>query len=86
MCSACLSPGVPCGAPEQEAWHEELKKHPKHRLRRSVGLGTGVVPWPPAQSAALAHILETVFSRRFSVLLKLRWAVLAITKAHRFLS
>lgn len=76
-------PGVPCGAPEQEAWHEELKKH---RLRRSAGLGTGVVPWPPAQFAGLAHILETVFSRRFSVLLKLRWAVLAITKAHRFLS
>lgn len=40
----------------------------------------------PTRFAALAHILETVFSRRFSVLLKLRWAVLAIIKAHRFLS
>lgn len=71
-------------------WCEELTKHPKHKAEEGCGPGQaeedrrGALT-SPAQFAALAHISESVFSRWFSVLLKLRWAVLAIIKAHRFL-
>lgn len=37
-------------------------------------------------SVRFAHILEIVFSRQFCILLKLCWAILAIIKAHRFVS
>lgn len=51
------------------------------------GLGVeGVALLPAVRLAALAQVLEMVFSRQFCVLLKLCWATLAIIKAHRFLS
>lgn len=62
LCSSCLSPGVPRGAPEQEARREELKKHPKHGAEEVRGTWDrrGALA-SPAQFAALAHFLETVF-------------------------
>lgn len=71
--------------------HEELKQRAKPEAEEVCGTR----PRPrrqaaalaaSAQFAALARGLEIVFSRQFSVLLKLHWAVPAIIKAHRLLS
>lgn len=65
--------------------HEAAEGLGPGRGAEEQGLGAEGVAWS-VQFAVLAHILEIVFFKQFSILRKLCWAILAIIKAHRFLS
>lgn len=70
------------------AWvAEHGGKYAKHKGGFELGKGAdeeGTALLRSVGFAVLARILEVVSSRQFSILLKLRWAVLAIIKACRF--
>lgn len=79
-CSSHFVPRSPCGDLNRKCVRAE---EAKHGAEESGDLGeaeeAGAALAASARFAALAQVLEIVFSRQFSVVLKLPWAVPAIT-------